>query len=208
MRTSAALAMSEDDEDASARSDEGSRTGGDNTHGGEAGFEKGEDGEEPVGLADAMMFRGERLRAFRLMAEEAEAEAEAEDTRDVSDRGTENENGDVFDVISDGRKILRYGSYLSHQRYYDDLKHSDVQYIDYGPVGAGRKDGPGGGGRLIVEQDKSLGKGGLVSASTSRRTRGARANAVAPRRVRSRRRRTSLTVMLLVPLFSSRSTPL
>ena len=75
MRTSAALAMSEDDEDASARSDEGSRTGGDNTHGGEAGFEKGEDGEEPVGLADAMMFRGERLRAFRLMAEEAEAEA-------------------------------------------------------------------------------------------------------------------------------------
>ena len=30
--------------------------------------------------------------------------------------------------------VLRYGSYLNHQRYYDDLKHVDITFIDYGII--------------------------------------------------------------------------
>ena len=79
--------------------------------------------------------------------------------------------------------MLDYNSYLAHQRYYDDLKHVDINYIDYGHVRKKRNcdvggDGDGGcasststvardrsdgenGGRLVVEQRKRLGKGGL-----------------------------------------------
>jgi hypothetical protein len=66
---------------------------------------------------------------------------------------------------------LMYESYLKHQRYYDDLKHADINFINYGTKFAsflltgdvhssskqriqGRKD-------LIIEQRKYLGKGGL-----------------------------------------------
>jgi hypothetical protein len=77
--------------------------------------------------------------------------------------------------------MLDYNSYLVHQRYYDDLKHVDINYIDYGYIvqrnncgcggassssiaavgNSGSAAGSGGGGRLVVEQRKSLGKGGL-----------------------------------------------
>lgn len=59
-----------------------------------------------------------------------------------------------------GKTVLQYESYLSHQRYYDDLKHVDVSFIDYGIV-AGKQKEEKGGGRLIIEQRKELGKGGL-----------------------------------------------
>ncbi len=69
--------------------------------------------------------------------------------------------------------MLDYNSYLVHQRYYDDLKHVDINFIDYGHIIIGRNNGGGdggagssgsagsGGGRLVVEQRKQLGKGGL-----------------------------------------------
>jgi len=97
-----------------------------------------------------------------------------------------NDYGDT--IVGGGRDIihrnsdnttttLMYESYLKHQRYYDDLKHVDINFINYGTKFAsylltgekdeedvrsssskqriqGRKD-------LIIEQRKYLGKGGL-----------------------------------------------
>lgn len=64
-------------------------------------------------------------------------------------------------------KVLEYNSYLAHQRYYDDLKHVDISYMDYGVI-PHRQSSSGGegeyecdGGRVVIEQRKRLGKGGL-----------------------------------------------
>ena len=68
--------------------------------------------------------------------------------------------------------VLDYDSYLSHQRYYDDLKHVDHDYIDYtlhdhaSSSSSSSSSNGGGGGvprrhHLVVEQRKRLGKGGL-----------------------------------------------
>jgi len=128
------------------------------------------DGDEPLGMADAMMIRGEQLRMLRLMAERDEVEREAEasasagvgshhDVRAVNDCSSETSNAgsiiegtDEYEILPTGCKMLNYDSFLRHQRYYDDLKHVDYQYIDYGKLH---------GGRLIIEQRKSLGKGGI-----------------------------------------------
>ncbi len=87
----------------------------------------------------------------------------------------EEEGVDKIDILPDSKlKILRYDSYLSHQRYNDDYKHSDCHFIDFGYVGddiltSGNKSLMNAGfcvnqmpNRLIIEQQKSLGKGGLV----------------------------------------------
>ena len=59
-------------------------------------------------------------------------------------------------------KVLDYNSYLAHQRYYDDLKHIDIKYIDFGNITNAANNGDDSdGGRLIVEQQKRLGKGGF-----------------------------------------------
>jgi hypothetical protein len=84
---------------------------------------------------------------------------------------------DIIHTLSTTNEtMLDYNSYLGHQRYYDDLKHVDINYIDYGHIGKNNICGGGGGGggassyaeggcdgggRLVVEQRKSLGKGGL-----------------------------------------------
>jgi len=110
-----------------------------------------EDGEhlyqEPLGLADAMFVRGMHLRKIREIVEADErerAEAKLEDELVV----TENE----VDYLSTGQSVLRYDSYLSHQRYYDDCKHIDHEFIDYGKTE---------GGNCVIQQQKSLGKGGF-----------------------------------------------
>lgn len=146
--------------------------------------------EEPPGMADALMMRGARIRAWKAMMEEAEAEAEndaaAADRNEkggqsipssLADQQQSNDNrenhrnddddadddcsgSDVIERLEDGRKVLKYESYLRHQRYYDDLKHVDCQFIEYDLSGQDK-------GRpsrsVLIEQDKSLGKGGLVS---------------------------------------------
>jgi hypothetical protein len=73
----------------------------------------------------------------------------------------DNEQGSTFpdqiDVLPTNNNndrpctVLRYESYLKHQRYHDDLKHVDCDFIDF------QND------NLIIQQDKTLGKGGLVS---------------------------------------------
>lgn len=56
---------------------------------------------------------------------------------------------------------MRYNVYLQHQRYYDDLKHIDYQYIDYGQICPYPQHDDVQECHLIVEQDKALGKGGF-----------------------------------------------
>ena len=95
------------------------------------------------------MKRGDFLRQLRMLelADQAERDSVQDDTSQHLD--------DQVDVLPNKQRVLRYDSYLAHQRYYDDLKHIDCHYIDYGTIG--------GSGRLVIEQDKRLGKGGLVS---------------------------------------------
>ena len=85
----------------------------------------------------------------------------------------EEEGVDQIDILPDSKlRILRYDSYLAHQRYNDDYKHADCHFVDFGIV-VGRdvlcqqkqqyhNDDNDNANRLIVEQQKSLGKGGLV----------------------------------------------
>ena len=109
--------------------------------------------DEPLGIADAMMRRGDHLRMLRMMAEQDEAErAAACGTSDCSPAPPEQDEYETLPT-SWRSKLLHYDSYLKHQRYYDDLKHVDYHYINYG--------GCDGGGRLVIRQQKDLGKGGI-----------------------------------------------
>ena len=131
--------------------------------------------DEPIGIADAMMRRRDHLRMLRMMAEQDEAER-ALAVNDDDAEGDHSGGGfsssslpleqDEYEVLpnsSGGSKILHYNSYLRHQRYYDDLKHVDYHYIDYGDIrSSGRHDaGSKAGGHLVIRQQKSLGKGGI-----------------------------------------------
>ena len=111
--------------------------------------------------ADALLQRGARLRELRRLEKEDEAERQGmaasnrhELVDDASgDQENDGESGeDEVILLSSGATLLRYDMYLRHQKYYDDLKHIDHKFIDFGVVGPGQ---------LIVEQDKTLGKGGL-----------------------------------------------
>lgn len=65
---------------------------------------------------------------------------------------------DQIDILPDSNlKILRYDSYLAHQRYQDDYKHSSCTFIDYHI-----ENKRGKLCRTIVEQSRFLGKGGLL----------------------------------------------
>jgi len=57
-------------------------------------------------------------------------------------------------VLPDGQRALSHDVFLQHQPSCDDLKHVDCRHVDFGAISAGQQP-------LIVEQDKSLGKGGL-----------------------------------------------
>lgn len=65
---------------------------------------------------------------------------------------------DQIHTLPNSKRLLNYNSYLAHQRYYDDLKHADIHYIDYGNILNSKGEN---GGRLVIEQRKCLGKGGL-----------------------------------------------
>jgi hypothetical protein len=84
---------------------------------------------------------------------------------------------DHITIVEDGKKMLEYDSYLEHQRYYDDWKHADIPLINFGNLGnycnpsasyGKEKNGCGvcdahlEQQHLVIEQQKSLGKGGIV----------------------------------------------
>jgi len=114
------------------------------------------------------MNRGSYLRQLRLLAlqdemerlarqeeEEEQTSSEWFEEKKCDDDANDSTEQDAVEVhvSPGGERTLDYSVYLSHQRYYDDLKHVDMNYIDYGHIG--------GGDSLIVEQRKRLGKGGF-----------------------------------------------
>ena len=162
-------------------------------------------GDEALNIADAMMLRGAFLRQLRLLEEKDKEERLGwsdeknpkvtkpslyTDDEEKKER-SQDEDCCTFDkeqcklledtvhTFPNGKKILDYNSFLAHQRYYDDLKHSDINYIDFGKMTdlmsnkyrkerlLLRKASDSDSLRLIIEQEKSLGKGGLVSSITN-----------------------------------------
>jgi len=139
-------------------------------------------------LIDAMMNRGEYLRFLKqleLQDEEERKQSEFEFLQDetinqnnnlsvtnmqfVNNTLTKRNSNHTLDTITSSKSssiddkvdilpesklnVLRYDSYLMHQRYSDDYKHCNCDYVDYS-VNDDQ--------RLIVEQQRSLGKGGLI----------------------------------------------
>jgi predicted nicotinamide N-methyase len=89
----------------------------------------------------SMLSRGALLRKLRELEREDEAEREQEDAM-MSTMQEKNDDA-----------TLRYENFLAHQAYYDDYKHVNYKYVDFGVVG---------NDRLVIEQDRTVGKGGFV----------------------------------------------
>ena len=133
------------------------------------------------------MNRGEYLRQLRLLALQDEMERSLEETKcdndailapitDINRKKVTQEPMDEVQIVN-GQRILHYDAYLAHQRYYDDLKHIDMHFINYGSFAklsrvessndvrdmkaTTTSIGPATNGELIIQQDKSLGKGGF-----------------------------------------------
>ncbi|KAL9182982.1 hypothetical protein ACHAXT_004261 [Thalassiosira profunda] len=131
------------------------------------------DGENANCPFQQLMNRGQYLRQLRLLAladEQERLQAQNCDARassceekkeedDLDSVLPEKQMEDRVTVLANGDKVLDYSSYLAHQRYHDDLKHGDVRYMDFGAVSNVNGEDCG---RLVVEQRKRLGKGGLV----------------------------------------------
>lgn len=98
----------------------------------------GGDGDDHSYDATAALFgRGDMLRKLRELEREDEAERAL---------GCESDGSLQSDT-------LVYDTFLADQRYYDDYKHVNYRCIDFGHVH---------GKPLVIEQDRKLGKGGLV----------------------------------------------
>lgn len=135
------------------------------------GSENEEDERDP---ADALMQRGEMLRRLREMEQQDELEraatsyptdpdpAAAINEMSLQQPQTAQEDppgkDEVIKLPSGKASMVEYESYLLHQRWYDDLKHVDTKFLRY-EIKTENDDQPIH--RLVIEQDKSLGKGGL-----------------------------------------------
>ncbi|KAL3776177.1 hypothetical protein ACHAWO_005578 [Cyclotella atomus] len=158
-----------------------------------------EEGDNPDPFLQQMS-RGEYLRQLRMMALQDEMERAQED--EVPEEKCDlhlvahTDAMEEVQTLPTGERMLHYPTYLSHQRYYDDLKHVDMHYINYGLIGSSTKPDAADNefdreiyrvessndvrnvdvnssihvaptttqetsGGLIVEQRKSLGKGGF-----------------------------------------------
>mmetsp|Transcript_2339 Transcript_2339/g.4245 ORF Transcript_2339/g.4245 Transcript_2339/m.4245 type:complete len:447 (-) Transcript_2339:69-1409(-) len=149
-----------------------------------------EDDDEDETPFEQLMNRGNYLRQLRALALQDEMERRAstlfeeeKKEEDNLDSGEEELCDHVYTIsttsaVNNGEKVkvLEYNSYLAHQRYYDDLKHVDITYMDYGVIPhrpstnntneqsalegeEGRNES--NGGRVVIEQCKRLGKGGF-----------------------------------------------
>ena len=92
--------------------------------------------------AAALFNRGDFLRKLREM-----------ERQDDEERAREQGSMDLDTDPGANSTTLDYQNYLANQSYYDDYKHVNYHHIDFGIVG----DRP-----LIVQQDRSVGKGGLI----------------------------------------------
>lgn len=118
----------------------------------------------PLDPKDDLMERGAWLRYLRVLERrDHEERAERNKLENTNQDGMDDD--DDKDVTADlilvyslpsRTRILSYDRYLKHQRYYDDLKHIDYDFISYTPASCDRNESS-----LLIEQDKALGKGGI-----------------------------------------------
>jgi len=104
---------------------------------------------------DEVFKQGEYLKKLRLM--ELEDEALRERDRELEEESEEESTSDT----------LIYKIFLQNQEgKHDDYKHVNYQYIDFGVIGtphySSDKTYTDSGRSLIVEQDRTVGKGGLI----------------------------------------------
>ena len=103
--------------------------------------------DDDYDAAAVLLHRGERLRLLRQMERHDEEERAlgkaTEAGTPIQKRGDEENDPSTLD----------YESFLANQSYYDDYKHVNYRYIDFGCVE---------GRRLIIQQSRECGKGGLV----------------------------------------------
>jgi predicted nicotinamide N-methyase len=102
------------------------------------------------------MQRGAVLRRLRQLDLEDEAARAYEETATAEIDNLTNIVDMGCTKLNDGGILFSYESFLSAQKFYDDLKHINYRFLDYGTWAEHT-----GSGRLIIEQDKHLGKGGL-----------------------------------------------
>ncbi|GMI22109.1 hypothetical protein TeGR_g3178 [Tetraparma gracilis] len=108
-----------------------------------------EDGPDPF---EAQMNRGAEMRRLRELAEAAEREAA--ETPDDSFSGQDKSDPETGS--------LQYSSFLSHQSYFDDLKHVDYPSITYDVRLPPPTSEPGPpSSQVTIRQEKALGKGGI-----------------------------------------------
>jgi len=115
---------------------------------------------------DALFKQGDYLRMLRQLEREDEALREKERQKEQQEK----------DEDADGNhdsNTLAYSKYIRNQEgIYDDYKHVNYQYVDFGIVDpcedadSGETDSPAAGSRsnqpLVIEQDRTVGKGGFV----------------------------------------------
>lgn len=89
-----------------------------------------------------LMNRGDLLRRLREL-----------ERQDEEERAREKSISDMEDTLATDTQTLDYESFLNNQRHYDDYKHVNYPHVDFGFVGDRR---------LILQQDRSVGKGGFI----------------------------------------------
>jgi len=109
---------------------------------------------------DELFKQGEYLRMLRQLEREDEAQREKEPQQ----------QGQQDDDDNNSNNALQYKNYLQNkEQLYDDYKHVNYQYIDFGVLdGDSESDTDSSStlsvkaGPLIIEQDRTVGKGGFV----------------------------------------------
>ena len=107
--------------------------------------------------AEELFKQGEFLRMLRQLEREDEAMRERERQKEQEESSDEDKN------------TLLYKDYLQNQEgIYDDYKHVNYQFIDFGIIDAGNSSdcdttsSTEAATPLIIEQDRTVGKGGFV----------------------------------------------
>jgi len=127
------------------------------------------DSDSSYNACDELFKEGELLRKLRQLEREDEALRETERQKQQQEEDNDNDNDN---------NTLNYKDYLRNQEgIYDDYKHVNYQFIDFGIIGAGNADGENDSSNdsdnstqptnytarpLVIEQDRTVGKGGFV----------------------------------------------
>lgn len=103
--------------------------------------------DDDVAFDALLLDRGAFLRRLRQLEREDDKLRQA-----ANDEANDNNNGE-----SNSSDTLDYDSYLQQQAYYDDYKHVNYRFVDFGTVGNNTKD------KLRIEQVRVPGsKGGFI----------------------------------------------